>query len=255
MILPTLDEKDNLPLIVPAILALEGIAAVVVVDDGSTDGTPEAVLRLAALDERVKLVERRAAPSLADSIQEGIEAADTDLVGWMDADGTMPPEDVLALCAAIDGGADLAVGSRFCAGGALKGQSAPGLSGVLESFATMRRTPDGLLGTVASWVFNTLVLPSILGRPGVRDWTSGFLVARRAALAGLPLRGRHGEYFFDLWIRAERAGARVVEVPCRMRPRMYGRSKTAPTIAAFARHGAPYIMRALELRFRSTRRR
>jgi dolichol-phosphate mannosyltransferase len=254
VILPTLDEVENIPLVVPALLALDIVAAVVVVDDGSGDGTPDAVGRIAANDARVTLVRRREQRSLARSIQEGIDVATTELVGWMDADGTMPAGDLTLLCAAIDHGADLAVGSRFCEGGALKGQVAPGALGVVASFAAMRGTQDGPLGAAASWALNRLLLPSILGRRGAHDWTSGFAVARRSILAALPLRGSHGEYFFDLWIRAEGAGAVVAEVPCRMLPRAHGRSKTAPTAAALVRRGAPYLLRALQLRATSTRR-
>ncbi len=254
VILPTLDEVENIRALVPALLALRGTAAVLVVDDGSTDGTREEILRLGERDARVRLVARSGPPSLTRSLQDGIDLAESELVAWMDADGTMAPEDLPRLVAAIDAGADIAVGSRFAAGGALKGQSAPGAAGVLASFAAMTRTPDGALGAVASWLLNRAILPALLGRRGAHDWTSGFLVARREAIARLPLRGGHGEYFFDLWIRAEAEGARVVEVPVQMHARAHGRSKTAPTALAIVRRGVPYLTRAVEVRLTSRRR-
>jgi dolichol-phosphate mannosyltransferase len=248
LILPTINEAANLEMLIPALLSLVEVGAVIVVDDGSTDGTRELVLGMASSDPRVRLIARSTRPSLTASLQEGIDAATTDRVGWMDADGTMPPEDVRLLCAAIDRGADLAIGSRFQPGGALKGQTTSGVVGAIRSLAQLRHTADGALGAAASWLLNGALLPAILGRFGAHDWTSGFLVGRRAVIAPLRLRGDHGEYFFDLWLRAERAGARVVQIPCRMRPRMHGESKTAGTLAQVVRRGRRYLTRAALLR-------
>lgn len=244
LVLPTIDEAENLASLLPALLSLEEIAQVIVVDDGSADGTRELVRSF----DRVRFVEHPPPRSLRGSLQLGIDATDTALVGWMDADGTMPPEDVPKLCEAIANGADFAVGSRFVEGGALKGQSRAGLLGALSSLASMRHTPDGALTAAASLLLNRALLPLFLGIRANHDWTSGFIVARRSVVAEFPLRGDHGEYFFDLWVRAARAGVRVVEVPCRMRPRMHGASKTADGPGQIVRRGRRYLSRALALR-------
>jgi dolichol-phosphate mannosyltransferase len=250
LVLPTIDEAENLASLLPALLSLEEIAEVIVVDDGSIDGTPDLVR---SFGDRVRLIEHPPPRSLRGSLQAGIDACDTALVGWMDADGTMPPEDVPRLCEAIANGADFAVGSRFAEGGALKGQTRAGVLGALSSLASMRHTPDGALTAAASLLLNRALLPAFLGIHAPHDWTSGFLVARRSVVAEFPLRGDHGEYFFDLWVRAARAGVRVVEIPCRMRPRMHGHSKTADGLAQVLRRGRRYLSRALALRLEGLR--
>ncbi|MGZ3417653.1 MAG: glycosyltransferase [Polyangiales bacterium] len=245
ILLPTIDEVENLRVLVPELLALDQVEAILVIDDGSTDGTRELV---SSIDPRVRLIARQGPPSLRASLQQGIDAAETELVGWMDADGTMPPEDVPRLCEAIDRGADLAIGSRFVEGGGLKGQTRGGLLGSIESLATMRDTPDGAITAAASWLLNGLLLPAVLGRFDRHDWTSGFCVARTEVVRPIRLRGEHGEYFFDLWVRAERSGARIVEIPCKMRPRMHGRSKTATSFAQLLRRGRRYLSLAAKVR-------
>jgi dolichol-phosphate mannosyltransferase len=246
VILPTLDEADNLRVLLPELLALPPVHAVLVVDDGSTDGTRELVSAYG--DARVELIARTAPRSLAGSLQDGIDRATTPLVAWMDADGTMQPKDLLRLCDALRDDVAMAVGSRFVEGGALKGQTRPGLLGALSSVLSMRHTADGAVGALLSLVLNAALLPPLLGRWGAHDWTSGFVVARRDRVAPLRLRGTHGEYFFDLWIRLERQGDRVVEVPVQMRPRAHGRSKTGTQLVHFLRRGARYLTRAMALR-------
>ena len=248
LILPTIDEADNLAVLLPEVLALDEVRQIVVVDDGSTDGTQSLVERIGAHDPRVQLVRRTGRRSLTASLQDGIDRAEHELVGWMDADGTMPVRDLRALVAAIEEGADVAIGSRFIVGGGAKGQIAPGFLGRMRALFTLGETRDGMLGVASSWLLNAVLLPIALARRGTHDWTSGFLLARRAALAPLRLRGDHGEYFLDLWIRAERRGLRVVQVPCRMRPRLRGASKTGRTFTDYLRRGARYLTAARAVR-------
>src|SRR5262249_52798256 len=123
LILPTLNERENIERFVPELLAaIPDVAEVLVVDDGSTDGTQDATLRLAAADGRVKLHSRTGAPSLTRAIQEGIALARGDLVGWLDADLVISPAEYAVLVSEVRAGADVAIGSRFAPGGRIKGQ-------------------------------------------------------------------------------------------------------------------------------------
>jgi dolichol-phosphate mannosyltransferase len=248
LILPTIDEAPNLVRLLPELLALEVIGEVIVVDDGSTDGTQELVRELSRQDPRLSLIVRGGPPVLAASLQQGIDRARGALIGWMDADGSMTPADLARLTEVVlCGRAEVAVGSRFAAGGRIKGQQRDSLAGRLGALARPGRAADVWYETLLSWLLNTVVLPALLGR-GVHDFTSGFLVARREALEGLRLHGRHGEYFIRLWLELEHHGRSLVELPYHILPRRHGRSKTADNPLRFAVRGARYLITALRSR-------
>ena len=245
LILPTLNEADSLRLLLPRLLAeCERLSVLLVVDDRSTDGTDAVVRELARDDPRLRLVLREGPPCLTAAIQAGIDLADTPLVGWMDADGSMDPADVDRLCAAVEAGAELAVGSRFAATGRMKGQRRDGLLGRLQALAAVRHTADPWLGVALSWGLNCVLLPLLL-RSRPHDFTSGFAVARRAIFTPLRLRGDYGEYFIDLWRQARAQGLRVHEVGYAITPRQSGSSKTATSLGGYLRRGPGYLAAAL----------
>lgn len=248
LILPTLNERENVELFIPELLAkLPDIEEIIVVDDASSDGTPEAVLKIAETDPRVHLIERSGTPCLTDSLQEGLSVARGDLVGWMDADLVILPAEFERLISAVKEGADVAVGSRFAFGGRIKGQVQDGLAGRLLSIRNLRTTEDPWLGVMLSWALNGLLLPVIVGM-GTRDYTSGIVVARRSVLEPIVLRGDHGEYFIQLWAELVARGAIVVEVPYQVQPRQHGRSKTGNDFPDYARRGTRYVAAALRAR-------
>lgn len=248
LILPTLNERENIERFVPGLLEqLPLVREIIVVDDGSTDGTREAVLRLAARDPRVRLHARTGTPCLTAALEEGIGLAGGDLVGWMDADLVILPEDFQKLIDAVNEGADAAVGSRFTVGGRIKGQVRDGLPGRLLAIRNLRTSEDPWLGVMLSWALNSLVLPLIVGL-GTRDYTSGIFVAKRSVLESIRLQGDHGEYFIPLWAELLHRGARVVEIPYRIQPRQHGRSKTGSDLGDYARRGAHYMVAGLTAR-------
>ncbi len=249
LILPTLNEAACLQTLLPELLVLDEIAELIVVDDGSSDGTRRLVLDAAATDSRVRWHRRTQAPSLTASLREGIEIATGELVGWMDADGTMRGPDLARLVSALEPAVDIVVGSRFVAGGCIKGQRRAGFMGRLEAWQTLRQTSDHSLASVASWGLNALILPLLLG-DGVHDYTSGFIVARRAKLQELALLGQHGEYFIHLWMQARRRAHRIVEVPYCAQSRLAGASKTIRTGSDYLIRSRQYLGAALHARWR-----
>jgi dolichol-phosphate mannosyltransferase len=152
---------------------------------------------------------------------------------WLDCSGG-EAADAERLLAAIPE-ADVAVASRYAPGG---GDARDSRTRVLASRAI------NLFGTVC------------LAGP-VRDWTSGFVAARREGLERVPLRTRYayGDYCIDFLHRAGRAGLAVVEVPYRFVERRGGQTKTSPSLRRFAVLGLRYAATILQLRWETLSRR
>ncbi len=102
-ILPTYNERENIPILIEGILAaVRTPVQVLVVDDNSPDGTWQVVQEIAARDPRVRLLHRTTERGLTSAIWAGIRAADTDAVSWMDCDLAMPPETIPLLAGAAE---------------------------------------------------------------------------------------------------------------------------------------------------------
>ena len=170
----------------------------VIVDDGSPDGTADVA---AALAPRIPttVVRRPGKAGLASAVVAGFKAARGDTLVVMDADLSHPPETVPALIDAIDRGADLAVGSRYVRGG-----------GVMD-WPLQRR----VVSRVACLMGNALV--------PVRDATSGFFALRRSVIDGVKLNPIGFKIGFEVIARGRYK--KVVEVPYTFRDRELGASK------------------------------
>ena len=226
MVLPTYNERDNIGPLIDALLRhLGDDVSVLVVDDDSPDGTWRLVAEMAQRDLRVRLLHRTDRRGLTSAIADGVAAAETSAVGWMDCDLSMPPERVPALLRALDN-ADVAIGSRYRDGGQDRRDSRTAviLSAVINTFASLA-----------------------LGR-AIGDYTTGFVVAKKAVVERIGLRGDYGEYCIDFLHRARRAGYRIREVGYVCIPREHGVSKTGANLCQFARRGLKYILTILRLR-------
>ena len=122
IVIPTYNEKECLPAIVPAVRAAVPEATVLVVDDSSPDGTGALADELAASDPQVRVMHRAGKQGLGAAYLAAFQRALSEPDGWervvqMDADFSHEPRDVPRLLAALDAGADLAIGSRYVDGG------------------------------------------------------------------------------------------------------------------------------------------
>jgi dolichol-phosphate mannosyltransferase len=214
MVVPTYNEADNLEWIVGRLRAVQPTVDVLVVDDGSPDGTGEVADRLAGADSAVHVLHREEKAGLGAAYLAGFAwalAAGYDVIGEMDADGSHQPEQLGGLLAALDD-ADLVIGSRWVPGGSVVNWP-------------LRRE---LLSRGGN-----LYVRLLLGIE-VRDATAGFRLFRRSALEKIDLSSVQSTgYVFqtDLVTRCLRAGLVVREVPIEFVERVRGDSKMSGAVA------------------------
>jgi dolichol-phosphate mannosyltransferase len=214
VILPTYNERRNLPEIVPAILAQDGRIDVLVVDDASPDGTGEVADELAAGSPRVSVLHREGKKGLGSAYRDGFRRgldAGYRLLLEMDADFSHDPEYLPELIEAAEERYDVAAGSRY-----LKG-------------VNVINWPMGRL--LLSWFANKYAR-WITGLP-VTDSTSGFKCFRREVLEAIDFSRVHSTgYAFqiEMSFRAWKKGFRIGEVPIVFVDREVGESKMSGAI-------------------------
>ncbi|HJR58812.1 MAG TPA: polyprenol monophosphomannose synthase [Vicinamibacterales bacterium] len=213
VVVPTYNERDNLPLVTRGVLAHEGFR-LLVVDDASPDGTGAVAEELAAAyPGRIEVMHRAGPRGLGRSYVDGLRRAlqtDASLIFQMDADLSHNPEYLPALAAAA-ADFDVVIGSRY-------------LHGV----------------SVVNWPLHRIFLSAFANRyiRGVtrlspKDCTSGFRCWRREALAQIPLdRVASAGYAFlvEMLFRAVQNGSRIGEVPIIFVERRQGQSKVSKAV-------------------------
>jgi dolichol-phosphate mannosyltransferase len=216
VVIPTYNERFNIGHLIAAV-RMAGYR-VLVVDDGSPDGTGDLVDEIAGADSMVDVLHRTEkaglGPAYAAGFAKAIEAG-AEIVVEMDADFSHNPNDLPHLVHAIEQGADLAIGSRYVPGGA---------------------TPDWPLHRRILSRGGNLYARLMLGMH-IRDATAGFRAFRVPALEQIGFRDAQASgYAFQVemaW-RAERNHLEVVEVPVVFRDREKGTSKMSGYIVAEA---------------------
>jgi dolichol-phosphate mannosyltransferase len=215
IVVPTYNEAQNLEPLVSALRETAPEARVLVVDDGSPDGTGELADAIAARDDAVEVLHRPAKAGLGLAYVSGFAHALASGAGYvveMDADLSHDPRDVPRLLERAEAGADLVLGSRYVAGG-----------GVQDWDLLRRAISRG----------GCRYARSVLGVP-VRDLTGGFKVFRAATLTAIDfetVRSQGYAFQVELTYRTLARGLRVEEVPITFRERTAGDSKMSARIA------------------------
>ena len=209
VLVPTYNERENLPILVKDILGVPG-TEVMVLDDQSPDGTGAVADALAAqYPGRVRVLHRTGPRGLGVSYLEGFRhaiASDADLVCQMDADLSHDPKYLPAMIQEAVAGADLVIGSRY-------------LNGISVVNWPLRRI---ILSTFANFYIRTVT------GLGLRDITTGYRCWRRPSLARLPLDKIVSEgyaFLLDVTFMAANAGLLIVESPIIFVERRQGASK------------------------------
>jgi dolichol-phosphate mannosyltransferase len=234
VVVPTYNERENLPGLLEAVLSLDGGWRVLVVDDHSPDGTGELAERVAGGEPRVTVLHRAGkqglGPAYLAAFREALGRPDVQFVAQMDADFSHDPNDLPRLLAAT-GEAELAIGSRYVKGGRTQG------------WGWRRR----LLSRAGN-----LYVRAVLQLP-IRDLTAGFRCWRRGGLEAVDLAAvqtRGYGFQIEMACRAVAGGCRVVEVPICFTERRGGRSKMSGSIVSEAL-ALPWRLRRLPGRSRA----
>ncbi len=226
IILATYNERENIGETIRGIFEhVTGEIEVIVVDDDSPDQTWKLAAEMN--DDRVKVIRRVATRGLASAFNRGIIESRGEVVGWLDADTTMPPSLLPAMIEKL-ADYDVAIGSRYAPGGS-------------DNRHWLRTTASRCINRFAGL---------ILGY-GIGDYDSGFVVLRRSAFDKVSIIPTgYGAYFMEFLYTCRRKGLTVVEVPYAFTDRTKGASKSMPSLLRFFWMGMGYVTRILIARLR-----
>jgi dolichol-phosphate mannosyltransferase len=224
VVIPTYNEAENLPLLVPEVLAQDERIEILVVDDNSPDGTGKIADDLAEERERVHVLHRERKAGLGEAYKAGLRRAldlGADLLVTMDADFSHPPETLKIFLEKIEG-QDVVIGSRY-------------VNGI----------------TVVNWPIERILISYygnmyvrwFTGLP-IRDTTGGFRIVRKELLERIGFERIHSEgYSFQIELnyRFVKHGARFEEISFFFLDRTRGESKLDLRIALETLWVAPWL--------------
>jgi dolichol-phosphate mannosyltransferase len=213
LVIPTLREAENLRVLLDHVRAVLDPAGacyeILIVDDDSRDGTEEIVSAITREDPRVRLLVRKGERGLSGAILYGWQQTGATILGVMDADLQHPPEVLPALLAAIQKGRDLAIGSRYTAGGCL------------GKWNLARK----LFSAAAVWV----TWPLQRAEARAKDPMSGFFLVRRECLEHIHFQPSGFKLLLEVLVRGRIRS--VEEVPFSFGCRKRGTSKANCKVA------------------------
>ena len=198
LIVPAYNEEKGLPLVVKEYL--DWVDEIIVVDDGSSDGTFEKAKK--CLNDKVKLFRHEVNRGKVAALRTGVEHASGDIIIFTDADCTYPAKYVPALIKEIDMGADLVLGARL--------QSRDNM----PAFNRLGNTIFSYLATYISCM-------------KIKDSQTGFRAFKREMFEKLDVKAKGLEFETKMTVRAAKLGYKIVEIPIEYRARV-GKSKLRP---------------------------
>lgn len=196
---PTYNEEENIERAVNQAAEVLGEFCgdfeIIIVDDGSRDGTSKLSDELARRDPRVKVVRHQENRGFGAALRSGIESATRDLIFYTDSDNQFDMREITRLLERLDEGWDMVVGYRI-------------------------DRQDPAMRIFTAWVYNLLI--RFLFGLRVRDVDCSFKVFRREIFEGMTIRARSGLADAEILIKAIKAGRRFCEVGVHHYPRTHG---------------------------------
>ena len=218
VILPTLNESENIKPLVYKIIKLINPRELIIVDDNSIDGTQQKINELLIKFPQVKTVINNPPIGLTNSIQLGISKSTSRYIAWMDADFSHPPETLLKMINKIYS-CDLVVGSWYKKGGEDKRKE------------KIVRLMSLAINKICQLLFNN----------NITTYTSGFILLKKHIIKSFQLKGDYGEYCIDLLVRMSAKKYKISEVSFVCRSRIKGVSKTSPNLFIYIKRSIRYL--------------
>ncbi|NTU71403.1 MAG: polyprenol monophosphomannose synthase [Coriobacteriia bacterium] len=215
VVVPTYNEAGNIQRLAELLLALEPFVDVLIVDDNSPDGTGRLGDEIAAGNDRFHMLHRTEKRGYSASSKEGMQWALShgyEAVATMDGDLSHDPDVLPRLMAAVEAGADLAIGSRYTPGGEIQVDWGPFRRAVSQAGSAYARM--------------------MVGTP-TRDCTSGYRCYNAAMLRTIPIMAIQSEgysFLIELLAGLRDRNATIVEVPITYVDRRHGASKISKSI-------------------------
>ena len=213
LVIPTLNEAENietlLSIVQNVLEPLDINYEIIVVDDGSCDGTAEVVRHYTETGDHVRILSRQGEKGLAGAVIHGWNHSDAELLGVIDADLQHPPDLLPLLLAAVADGCDIAIASRYAAKDGVRGWNPMRLA----------------ISRASTWA----TLPFQRRGLRVKDPMSGFFIVRRKAIDGFSFEAKGFKLLLEILVRAHISSAR--EIPYRFGRRHAGKSKAGAAVA------------------------
>jgi glycosyltransferase involved in cell wall biosynthesis len=211
VVLPVYNERQTIQTILDQVLAVGLADEIIAVDDGSTDGTREALAEYARSRPRVRVLLHDRNRGKGAAVITGIKAATKDLVLIQDADLEYDPRDYPSLLAPIlEDKADVVFGSRF-------------LGGARRTTMFWHMVANKLLTLMTNILYNSIL----------SDMETGYKLFRRELIQAIPLRARRFDFEPEVTAKLLKRKVRIYEVPISFNPREYAEGKKIKLKDAF----------------------
>jgi len=203
VVIPVYNERGTIEEILARVLAEDLAKEIIIVDDGSVDGTRELLQELIPHHKNIHLILHEKNQGKGAAVRSGIEAAHGDLILIQDADLEYDPRDYPALLAPIEEGkADVVYGSRF-------------LGGPHRVTMFWHMVANKLLTLITNVLYNSILT----------DMETGYKLFRSEMIKSIPLRARRFDFEPEITAKLLKRNARIFEVPISFNPREYSEGK------------------------------